>query len=73
MTNDEVMELVVPIPSYASRFLSTIARETGLDENEVALFFLCQKAYYAQPRRDAKKAEPKTILPCNVCAAQPEN
>ena len=48
MTTKTIKELTVPIPCYAERFLSTIAVKTGLDENEIALFFLRREAYHAQ-------------------------
>ena len=73
MTNKTIKELTVPIPCYAERFLSTLARKTGLDENEIALFFLCREAYHAQPRGVQGKRSDKMNLPRNGCAEKLEN
>jgi len=55
MTNKETKVLHVEIPCYIDNFLSTLARETGMDRNDIALFFLCREAVHAQPNRAAKK------------------
>jgi len=70
MTNKEMKMLSVTIPCYVDRFLSTLSRNTGMDRNDIAIFFLCQKACYAQSRHTVKKPETKTISPYN--AVQPE-